>query len=107
MDLQDLRQRRMEMLDILKKAEKQFAMPPHEKLKVLTCFTLMPPRQGTHEDSNECSKIQVILVGTQFYVKDADEDLMHEVNHIYDTCFKAGIGDRGPETPEQLIYSAI
>ncbi|CAE7318400.1 unnamed protein product, partial [Symbiodinium microadriaticum] len=85
---EDLRQRRMEMLDILRKAEKQFAMPPHEKLKVLTCFTLCPPRQGTHEDSNECSKIQVILVGPQFYVKDADEDLMHEVNHIYDTCFK-------------------
>ena len=79
------------MLSILKKAEKQFTMPPEEKLQKVTCFTLRPPRQGTHEDHAECSKIQVIIAGS-FYVKDADEDLMHELNSLHDVAYKAGPG---------------
>ena len=83
------------MLETLKNKVKQFAMPPRSKLKLVTCFTLRPPCEGTHEDQEECSKIQVIIQG-QFYVKHVDADLLEEVNSLYDTGFKAGTGNLGP-----------
>eukprot|EP00439_Symbiodinium_sp_Y106_P077878 s324_g16.t1 len=78
------------MLETLKNKVKQFAMPPRSKLKLVTCFTLRPPCEGTHEDQEECSKIQVIIQG-QFYVKHVDADLLEEAAPTADIWAHAGL----------------
>ncbi|CAE7212823.1 unnamed protein product [Symbiodinium sp. CCMP2592] len=84
---EDQRRQKIQLMTILKKHEKQFILPPESILNKGSSFTLRPPKAGTHEDHNECSKIQVIIAG-QFYVKGVDEDLLAEVNSLYDTGYK-------------------
>ena len=75
-------------LALLKKATNMLVHPPLARLQKVASYTLKAPAKGTH--SKQPRNIGVILVG-QFYVYNADEDVVEEVNAATMSNFKAGL----------------
>ena len=85
--LQDLRQKRVTQLALLKHATPMLVHPPLKKLQTVASYTLRPPKEGSHSAAPR--NIGVILRG-QFYVYNVDTELMDKVNTSTFSDFKAG-----------------